>query len=148
MMRDDTATCPSCGRGLDASGRRFYCGTCAGALVTEDELREMIADMAAGAPDGPPGARPLALEPADYGVTRTCPRCPAAMSKHMFYGMHVDRCEAHGIWFDDQELQGALERVGAEAAKLPLHERVVMATVSVAVFGYLIASTIVRMSGR
>jgi Zn-finger nucleic acid-binding protein len=150
MMRDDIATCPSCGQGLDASGRRFYCGRCSGALVTEDELRELIADMAAGSADGPPGPRPLALEPppgAD-GPPRRCPRCPARMTKHLFYGMVVDRCEAHGIWFDDQELQGALERVGAEAAKLPLRDRIAMTAVGVAVFGYWIASTIVRMGGR
>lgn len=150
MMRDDIATCPRCGRGLDPSGRRLYCGACSGALVTEDELRELIATMAAGSADGPAGPRPLALElpPGPDEPLRTCPRCPARMTKHLFYGMLVDRCEAHGIWFDDQELQAALERVGTEAAKLPLHERVVMATVSVAVFGYIIASAIVRMGGR
>jgi Zn-finger nucleic acid-binding protein len=144
MMRDDIATCPACGRGLDASGRRLYCGACAGVLVTEDELRALISEMQAGKPVGSAGPRSLALEPADRAeARRTCPRCPARMAKHRLYGMLVDRCPAHGIWFDASELQDALARVGAEAARPPLRDKVLVTAAGVGWVAFLIASALV-----
>lgn len=149
MMRDDIATCPSCRRGLDANGRRRYCGACNGVLVTEDELRELIAEMQAK-PGAPAAPAALALEPAGEPASegeapRTCPRCAARMTKHTLYEMLVDRCEAHGIWFDDEELQGALARVGAEAAKMPLRDRIAVTALSVAWVAFGIATALVRM---
>jgi Zn-finger nucleic acid-binding protein len=143
MLRDDIATCPACGQGLDASGRRLQCGRCQGVLVTEDELREMISEMTKR-PGATAEPRPLALEPPDWvEAPRTCPRCTTQMTKHRLYGMVVDRCEAHGIWFDAEELQGALKNVGEDATKMPLRDRVALTAAGVGWIAFLIASALI-----
>jgi hypothetical protein len=113
-------------------------------LVTEDELRELIAEMQTKSPGDPAAPHALALEPAHlYEAVRTCPRCAARMTKHTLYEMQVDRCEAHGIWFDDQELQGALAKVGADAAKMPLRDRIALTAAGVGWIAFVIASSLI-----
>lgn len=146
MMRDDHATCPNCGRGLDPNGRRLVCGACAGVMVPEDELRAMVAEMLVGAAKAQDELPELPFEPVEFADRpKTCARCPARMAKHRLYGMLVDRCEAHGVWFDDTELQAALANASASVSRLSTHEKVMMGAVGGGVFAFYIASTILRL---
>jgi hypothetical protein len=40
--------------------------------------------------------------------SRACPRCVAPMRFGMLFGVTVDRCDAHGYWFDPGKLQSVL----------------------------------------
>ena len=113
MNRDEIASCPRCGAGLEVNVTRLVCGQCNGVLVPEAEVRAMIAEAMsfraapAGEPaelslDAPPGAEP----------PLTCPSCMTQMTKHALHGITIDRCVAHGIWFDGQELQSVLSEAG------------------------------------
>jgi Zn-finger nucleic acid-binding protein len=113
--RDEFPTCPRCKTALDAGRTRLICKQCEGALVTEPEVSQLIADIVgnvvstmgwAGKVAEP---QPLALEPREGGAGLVCPRCTAAMTAHKLYGIAVDRCDEHGIWFDKSELEGALQ---------------------------------------
>ena len=149
MLRDEIAPCPRCRRGLDPSGRRLYCGGCEGVLVTEAELRELIAQMEQTSmrPD-PAEVHELAFEPAQSAEPAIgCPRCAARMTKHDLYGMIVDRCEAHGVWFDAAELEAALARVGEDASRMPMSHRIALTAGGVAWLAFYIASLLVRMGG-
>jgi Zn-finger nucleic acid-binding protein len=146
MMRDDHAMCPNCGRGLDPNGRRLVCGACAGVMVPEDELRTMVAEMLVGAAKAQEGPPELPYEPVELtDRSKTCARCPATMTKHRLYGMLIDRCEAHGVWFDDTELQSALANASASVSRLSTHEKVVMATIGGGSIAFYIATTILRL---
>jgi len=80
-------------------------------LVTEDELRTLVLDMYARRPQ----AVTLAFEPPKLPEPeRTCPSCTTQMTKHTLYGIQVDRCSEHGVWFDKDELRAVLAEVGAE----------------------------------
>jgi Zn-finger nucleic acid-binding protein len=145
MLRDDLATCPACGRGLDANGQRLVCSACAGVLVPEDDLRAMLVEMQAGAAKEQETFELPFESMESYEPPRRCARCPAQMTKHRLYGMLIDRCEAHGIWFDNTELQTALQTAGNEAPRLSLHEKVVAVTIGGGLTAFYIASTIVRL---
>jgi hypothetical protein len=82
-------------------------------LLGEHAVEALIAEV-----EAPAEPRPLALEPAATGEPALrCPRCVAEMTKHSLYGLTVDRCVAHGIWFDGTELQATLHRAGVEHLK-------------------------------
>lgn len=100
-------TCPRCNLALDPGGRgTLKCPECAGAFASDDVLREMLAELAEVLAHPPelvygPYAKPAAL---------TCPRCIALMQPAELFTIPVDRCAAHGTWFDHEELGSALER--------------------------------------
>jgi Zn-finger nucleic acid-binding protein len=111
--RDEFPTCPVCREALDPEGSRFICPTCQGALVTETTLQALIQDAETHHASDVPRTKELKFDvPNTVEPARTCPRCAATMSKHSFYGITVDRCIAHGIWFDGTELQSVLTSVG------------------------------------
>jgi ribosomal protein S27AE len=105
--RDRRLGCPSCrGTALAYLGDRWACATCAGSFVENAALSAMIVEMA---------QKPWEL-PAVSGTPgdRACPICQAAMVFEVFEGVPVDRCGVHGVWFDDTELQAALQHASAE----------------------------------
>ena len=101
--RDEFPLCPRCKRPLEALGNgRLVCGdsiSC-GVLLRDDTLRELLVlgteiDAATFV---------LPMHDGKRGVAIQCPCCTVTMAQHELYGVIVDRCPEHGIWFDTDEL--------------------------------------------
>jgi Zn-finger nucleic acid-binding protein len=117
MDRDEFATCPRCGAALDATPDRLTCKPCGGIFLTEPAISKLIADMLGTAVShlgwSARVAEPQPLKLVEREATEaapTCPRCTTAMAPKSLYGIAVDRCEAHGIWFDKSELEATLQK--------------------------------------
>jgi len=54
---------------------------------------------------------------------RNCPRCPTQMKPVSMYGVTLDHCEHHGIWFDGDELARVLHENGQSYAARQLSDR-------------------------
>ncbi len=80
---------------------RWCCDDCDGLFVENAALEALVGEMAGG---------PWQLPPAS-GVpgSRRCPACEAPLSIEQIEGVTVDRCAAHGVWFDPAELEAALQ---------------------------------------
>jgi Zn-finger nucleic acid-binding protein len=117
-MRDQFATCPRCQIALDPAPERSICTQCQGVMLSEATVSQLIADMIGdqvsqfGWQGKIAEPQPLVLEPRASASSEalTCPHCATAMEPRDLYGIAVDRCPAHGIWFDRQELADALAR--------------------------------------
>jgi Zn-finger nucleic acid-binding protein len=96
--------CPACGGALEPRGARLFYDACRGALVTRDELVEMLRSI------HPDETRTLEqqLVPLTEG-SRTCPRCHARMDAFELNHIPIDRCFSHGFWFDRDELAKVLQ---------------------------------------
>jgi len=103
MYRDARPTCLSCDAALAGAASRWACEQCGSALVSEAALTEMLAEMAP-ADERTLDARLLAAT----SPSRRCPRCAAMMSSFILHDTLVDRCAAHGVWFDPGELKAVL----------------------------------------
>jgi len=120
MHRDQFATCPHCQSGLDPHGDRHTCGPCQGVWLSEPALLAVIVSVV----KHDPPVR-LAFEPATAELPQTCPRCATTMTAHRLYGVIVERCSEHGVWFDHGELTAALARAANDdLTKAPLGERI------------------------
>jgi Zn-finger nucleic acid-binding protein len=115
VQRDEFPKCPrGCDRALGPADAvmtktRLVCQQCHGTLVTEDALAELVASMKPAA-DGDVKALPFApLAIATDDPPITCPRCATTMERLALVGIAVDRCVAHGVWFDGAELGLVLE---------------------------------------
>lgn len=111
--------CPLCDRALrSGTGGGFQfgaCATCGGRWVDEGTLAEMRRQMKVG-------IEAIRWEPCTTeAVTRACPRCREPMRKMQIAGLvtvaeerlvPLDRCEAHGVWFDRAELEAVLTAAG------------------------------------
>jgi Zn-finger nucleic acid-binding protein len=53
-------------------------------------------------------ARPLVFTGGGYSE-RHCPVCDESMDEPLVFDVPIDRCEAHGMWFDKAELERVLE---------------------------------------
>ena len=110
MYRDNHMNCAACGGVLNQRGSVDQCPACSGTLVAKAILEEMVQRMNDGA-----SGDSLALEAASVGTeTRSCPACEKPMAPVLFASVTVDQCEDHGFWFDPEELQEALGKIGAE----------------------------------
>jgi hypothetical protein len=69
-------------------------------FVETEALVAMVSDMALG---------PWAL-PATRGTAgdRACPICKTPMAVEPLEHVGIDRCDVHGVWFDDHKLEQAL----------------------------------------
>jgi len=116
--RDEIVTCAACKTGLDPRGTRFICGKCGGALVTAAELEAMMNELS------PDDQRPIErrLMPA-AAAPRSCPRCTTAMTPVSIYGVTLDHCSEHGIWFDGAELAQVLQLNGELYAERQFSDR-------------------------
>lgn len=101
-FRGHDLTCPRCaGAKLEFEGMRWSCATCSGAFVEDAALAAMVSDVTNAewklpAASGKPGER-------------RCPVCATAMIQQDLEATPIDRCAAHGVWFDDDELQATLQ---------------------------------------
>ena len=125
MLRDDVPSCPVCVEqaldtvqdvGWHSKDPRYSCGTCNGVLVSEWDVRDLIAR--ATVHKGDEAAKEIVLAPATTPEPiRQCPRCVTKMTKHTLHGIILDRCDEHGYWFDGEELSRVLEKHSAETLK-------------------------------
>ncbi len=140
-LRDSFPVCPRCTTALDLTpdGSRLGCSTCEGLLVGEPALLEIITELA-GEPQ-----KKLPLEPSEIeNPDALCPRCMTQMTKHWLYTIQVDRCPAHGIWFDGSELASVLERVKRIERPGSISENVKLTAFSILWFGALLAGVLLR----
>ena len=91
--------------------KRLCCDACTGIFIAVDDLRSALNDHASG-------VGTLAFRDAGVGK-RACPRCRAPMTTCRLVATfdtdsalpapELDRCVAHGVWFDVDELANVLE---------------------------------------
>ena len=99
---DRELACPVCAASkLAFRGNRYVCGVCQGAFVENAALVAMVSEIAQRYWELP--------EPGTEPGSRTCPVCAAPMIGGAVEGVPVDRCTAHGVWFDAAELTRTLE---------------------------------------
>ena len=90
--------CPACN---DATlDRHGSCHTCGGAWLDEDLVHERLAQEPAFTGGG-------------YGE-RHCPVCDETMDEPLIFDIPIDRCAAHGMWFDKAELEKVIAHSRAE----------------------------------
>jgi Zn-finger nucleic acid-binding protein len=95
----------------------FRC-PCGAAWLSEDKLVEMAQDMKGGLVALPWQSRD--------GAPRACPHCSAPMATVALDGVALDRCAAHGIWFDADELHKVLSHAATFPAPRPDKNRMDM----------------------
>lgn len=101
---------PSCGgRALRYEVSRWLCDGCGGAFVEGAALEALAAEMTNGPWELPP--------PAGAPGGRRCPACALPLTVEELEGVTVDRCAAHGVWFDPEELPAALQHAAGIAAR-------------------------------
>jgi Zn-finger nucleic acid-binding protein len=108
--RDPELKCPACRATLRAFHDRLCCDECNGIMISVAELAQAIADMTGIGPE-------LNFAGTKVGE-RICPHCTTAMTKCRLEAklnerkrltrMDLDRCDKHGVWFDNDELAEVL----------------------------------------
>lgn len=53
--------------------------------------------------------------PPRQDAKRRCPTCNGRLSSQHVEDINVDVCDSHGVWFDAEELQSVLHRIGSPA---------------------------------
>ncbi len=114
--RDQQLSCPACNAPLREIQTRHACDRCNGMFLPLADLGRAIFEMTSLEPrfeyhDEKPGKR-------------TCPCCRVAMTTCKLRVIledevekprpTLDRCAAHGIWFDDEELAKVFEKVASK----------------------------------
>jgi Zn-finger nucleic acid-binding protein len=85
--------CPACDAAeLDREGN---CARCGGQWVDEEVVEQRTGD--------------LELTGGGYSE-RHCPMCDEKMEEPRIFDVPIDRCAAHGLWFDKAELDEVLRR--------------------------------------
>jgi Zn-finger nucleic acid-binding protein len=116
--RDEFSSCVSCGTALEPRGTRLVCTKCGGGLVTSADLENMLNEMS------PDDHRPLEQRLLPGSAThRGCPRCKTQMTPFTIYGITIDRCPEHGVWFDGEELARVLQANGEAYAERNAEEQ-------------------------
>jgi Zn-finger nucleic acid-binding protein len=100
--------CPVCtGLKLTLQPRdRWACGACRGAFVENCALEGMVMEMV-----GQPWAMP---PPEGETGERRCPVCAERMTLEQLEAVTIDRCGAHGVWFDPAELGNVLANASGD----------------------------------
>lgn len=95
--------CPVCrDDALAFRGDRWSCARCDGTFVANAALAALVAEILDTPWEVP--------ETTGLASTRSCPVCMDLMRIELLEGVEIDRCEAHGSWFDPAELGATLER--------------------------------------
>lgn len=81
-----------------------HCATCGGTWIEEQTLSEHVGTMS----NVPPVKLEWSLATDRQGLP--CALCRREMEPLLLFGEPVDRCQAHGVWFDKGELAKVLER--------------------------------------
>jgi Zn-finger nucleic acid-binding protein len=95
-------TCPVCDAPLDEAGRTFRCVLCEGAWIAEATLVAILEQRASTLVELP--WQPRTDKP------RPCAQCKAEMQTVDLGTVALDRCPAHGVWFDADELAALLKQ--------------------------------------
>jgi len=107
-LRDRRLACadPGCEAGaLRFEVSRWVCGDCDGLFVENAALEALVGEMA---------GQPWALPPIEGAPgRRRCPACAEPLTVQDIEGVTVDRCAAHGVWFDPTELEAALQHAAS-----------------------------------
>lgn len=110
MYRDSFEKCPRCAVELTDARSARGCRSCGGLWVEEHVLSEMVLEML------PPGSlsrlQLAAVSRAEPAIA--CPTCGDRMEQTEIHQARIDRCSKHGVWFDREELQQALHRIGRD----------------------------------
>ena len=108
--RDSFQHCPRCAVDLEQAGSARGCRQCQGVWIEEPILDEMVRRMRALT------LAPPAFVARDAPRDLPCPQCTQPLAPVTLEDVAIDRCErAHGVWFDREELQAVLYRVGRAA---------------------------------
>ena len=113
MYRDKHMSCPRCQGTLNQRGSVDQCPACSGAFVGTAVLEAMVQNMTGASSKARVEVEPAA-EPTDK---RSCPACEKLLSPVLFASVTIDQCGDHGYWFDAEELQAALEKIGHDKPK-------------------------------
>jgi Zn-finger nucleic acid-binding protein len=96
--------CPRCLTRTLSSSRLHRCSVCAGVWIEEATLAEHVSTMQSSVP------RQLAWSESTERRALPCAECRAPMVPRLLFGVPVNRCRRHGVWFDARELSLVLER--------------------------------------
>jgi Zn-finger nucleic acid-binding protein len=103
MYRTVSNGCPRCGTPLRRLRAASTCHGCHGRFLAESVMLEMASEMQVP-------AMPLSFLPLSPRTDSPlhCPTCDKPMEPVRLASVLIDRCPAHGIWFDPDELSDAL----------------------------------------
>ena len=107
--RDEREQCPRCGVDLIDAAVARGCNQCGGLWIGAGSVQEMVASMRT-----PPEPVRLHLQTHARDAI-ACPTCKAAMDTRILYGVEIDLCTRHGIWFDGRELATVLLRAASSS---------------------------------
>jgi len=93
--------CPTCKQPLHQAGRTWKCDRCKGAWVRAEVLVPMLQQSASTLVE-------LPWQPGGEALARQCPECGGRMHSVKLGTVSLDRCEQHGVWFDEKELAALL----------------------------------------
>lgn len=104
-------TCPSCRVDLiDVELMEhplLRCPRCLGLLIEPSVVRELFHDASKAA--GRERDMPELMEHEFGDPPRPCAICGEPMRREFYDWLQLDECEAHGIWFDDGELDELIQ---------------------------------------
>lgn len=108
--RDQRGDCPRCRGVLDADPRpdemRLSCVSCGGTFLGNDAMHQSFRPIVEQL-QLPPSTVPL--------LPLRCPVCKEPMRRFLVEvakgSVTLDRCDRHGVWFDDPELDRILAAV-------------------------------------
>jgi Zn-finger nucleic acid-binding protein len=103
--RDRHLACPACPTAeLKFQGDRYTCASCTGTFVENATLEALVMDVS-----HEPWSMPKVT---GSEGPRACPVCTAPLFAEKLEGVALDRCDAHGVWFDPDEMAEVLEHAG------------------------------------
>jgi Zn-finger nucleic acid-binding protein len=111
VFRDSFEQCPRCGVDLMDARSASSCPQCKGLWLREDILTEMVITMLPV-----PTVGRLVFAPTAQDKRVACPSCHQPMVLTTLADVVVDRCAAHGVWFDREELEQVLRRSATPSA--------------------------------
>lgn len=114
--RDPARRCPACAAPLRPFRGRLVCDACDGLFAPLADLATAIEDLT--------GVSPELVFERDAVGQRACPACGQPMTRcHLRVTLdgetiaprpELDRCDAHGVWFDTDELAAVFELARAK----------------------------------
>ena len=99
---------------LELAGYTWKCDRCDGAWVAGDVLVPLLEERVAALVD-------LEWKPNHEDHVRACPVCGVGMETVKLGTVALDRCAAHGVWFDARELVALLKQAKSFRAPEAAH---------------------------
>lgn len=112
-FRTATLHCPRCPAIALTDGELRHCTRCEGAWIPEETLAEHVSTMQ------------VEMKPTLQWAASTrriglpCAACKHTMETLLLFGVPVDRCHSHGVWFDKDEMPEMLRRSAAYVKPAP-----------------------------